>query len=618
MERLEVRTLLAGFTFSGETSWTFLDAATHAVVGNVSPQYHYEIGGEHLEWDEQRQHAGDFNIVSIFGSKFDYDFDKDSGPYRDIARLVFANGLTPSEGELKGGQIEILAHAVVRLSIAGAPPVDFRLKVIIHENQGYDDESVNHVPQDPSKGDMDHVEIKLDDGQPATFRANGHGYSIKWISGGWFNDGDGETVPVTADIEPIPDPPVDIRLANPRLVGAGTTAEFRLDAATKGDPGPFRVALYRSADDRFDPSDIPQATSGSNPLAVGLGPDATRPLTFTLRSPIAADPKRPFLLAIAVPTRPIAETSTANNVVSLRLPSPGLVFNKAEAPSIPIAAGVYKLVKLGKFGISLPAREGKVDRFDLELYRGQAEGWVRVATATGPALNYIPRIAGFFQARAIVTIAGVRYTTEVNARNDPWIEVQFPEAAEILGAPNIRDLMDQAWAQTKEFTRSSAGHLRREMGFFINLDTRTGLYHVSEFFYGQPVGRWGNPALTFPLGSENRSHDTLRPGGYVDYEVAVFHTHTPSTYLFRFNPAGGRPVGPSDEDVDYLGKNLDLRPPGLGLVYDYSGTHSILLFGRRVGLIDNAHDLNAPAEITPYVSKAGQPLRRPTTWGILY
>jgi hypothetical protein len=93
----------------------------------------------------------------------------------------------------------------------------------------------------------------------------------------------------------------------------GNAVQFTYETA--GNPGPFQVSLYRSADAIFDSSDtlINSQTVTPNPT------NPQTPGTFDIQN-LANDPTRPYLLVVADPANVIPESNEDNNVASLVLP----------------------------------------------------------------------------------------------------------------------------------------------------------------------------------------------------------------------------------------------------------------------------------------------------------
>jgi hypothetical protein len=184
--------------------------------------------------------------------------------------------------------------------------------------------------------------------------------------------------------------------------------------------------------------------------------------------------------------------------------------------------------------------------------------------------------------RGIGTVDGQSVETPIEE-----VEVMFPRFEQITNAAEVVTMTDAAWAATMAECSPTN---RRERGFWIWLNTNTGLYEEGVVYYGPwtngnnqaSVNIWWRPA---DIPSSPSPTDS---GAY--YPVASFHTHT-STYYW---PEGERNVGPSPTDND---QDTEAQVPGL--VYDYIGVL------RR---IEAGHPINAPARI--YQSLG--PGRRPT------
>ncbi|MHC4401911.1 MAG: hypothetical protein ACYTG0_19740 [Planctomycetota bacterium] len=102
-----------------------------------------------------------------------------------------------------------------------------------------------------------------------------------------------------------PAPIIDITMLGADAFDGGV--EFTYE--TTGNPGPFEVGLFRSADQDFDAGDI---QLGSLQTIVPTGGQQTG--TFNIASPLPSDPAKPFILVVADPNNLIGETDRANNV----------------------------------------------------------------------------------------------------------------------------------------------------------------------------------------------------------------------------------------------------------------------------------------------------------------
>lgn len=99
-----------------------------------------------------------------------------------------------------------------------------------------------------------------------------------------------------------------------------TTVQFAYQ--TQGDPGPFTVAVFRSADPTLDPGDLPV----SNLQVIWPAPgDGIQVGTITLPAELPIDPVRKFVLVAADPLNVDPEVDRTNNVASFRTLSLGVV-----------------------------------------------------------------------------------------------------------------------------------------------------------------------------------------------------------------------------------------------------------------------------------------------------
>jgi len=121
-----------------------------------------------------------------------------------------------------------------------------------------------------------------------------------------------QAIPYKFDINVVrtSSPPVapDIAVTSASVTGSVLTYSY----ATTGNPGPFTVALYRSADQAFDASDELVTGVTVNPSA-----NSTNTGSFDL-STLALDPTRPYLLVVADPGKSVQEADKTNNVAAVR------------------------------------------------------------------------------------------------------------------------------------------------------------------------------------------------------------------------------------------------------------------------------------------------------------
>ncbi len=105
----------------------------------------------------------------------------------------------------------------------------------------------------------------------------------------------------------------DIAMQSAQLV-SGNTVQFTYE--TTGNPGPFQVGLYRSANGvTYDPADL-IATKTETPNPSG----GTATGTIALPSPWTPDPTKPYLIVVADPSNAISEAHEDNNSKEIALP----------------------------------------------------------------------------------------------------------------------------------------------------------------------------------------------------------------------------------------------------------------------------------------------------------
>ncbi len=205
----------------------------------------------------------------------------------------------------------------------------------------------------------------------------------------------------------------------------------------------------------------------------------------------------------------------------------------------------------------------------VQIRRKGESAWLTLGSPS--SLNpWTAKIAGTFEMRGIGTVHGYRVETPIEE-----VEVMFPRFEQITNAAEVVIMADAAWAATMAECFPTN---RRERGFWIWLNTNTGLYEEGAVYCG-PWIVGDNPAYV-NIGRRPFDIPTLPsptdPGAY--YPVASFHSHTSTYYGTR-----GRFVGPSPID-----RNADSTNQVPGLVYDYIGVRQ---------WIDPGHPINAPARI---------------------
>lgn len=102
-------------------------------------------------------------------------------------------------------------------------------------------------------------------------------------------------------------------LSSTTLDSRSVEVSYRVD----GDGGlPFDLAIYRSADANFDPSDVKLASQTITDA--GGTPPVTQTVNVVVPGGLGIDPAHPFIMAVADPGGQVSETDEANNVASFR------------------------------------------------------------------------------------------------------------------------------------------------------------------------------------------------------------------------------------------------------------------------------------------------------------
>jgi hypothetical protein len=193
-----------------------------------------------------------------------------------------------------------------------------------------------------------------------------------------------------------------------------------------------------------------------------------------------------------------------------------------------------------------------------QMKRSHEPQWTDQGTTTLPVFFYTFRLAGNFKVRVIARVARPPFRLVSGAKP---LEVRFPTRDQISNNPTVQSIAQDAWALTLTYANPLS---RREVGFWISLNTCSGMYgHTTPPILGREVGPRDNASVN--LGSPPA--DNPKNPRLVDlcstYIVASFHTHTPTTYR---EPIGGsRLVGPSRKDKTNANNR---RMPGF--VFDYA------------------------------------------------
>jgi Ca2+-binding RTX toxin-like protein len=119
-------------------------------------------------------------------------------------------------------------------------------------------------------------------------------------------NGENHVVPGDGECEDGSTAAPDIHLVGAAADGQGVV---RFQYAVRGPTGPFKVALYRSADHRLDASDEFIVSTTVTPV-----PDASGSGTFELALDHHAEPGQPCLIAVADPANRVSEINEDNNL----------------------------------------------------------------------------------------------------------------------------------------------------------------------------------------------------------------------------------------------------------------------------------------------------------------
>jgi hypothetical protein len=234
---------------------------------------------------------------------------------------------------------------------------------------------------------------------------------------------------------------------------------------------------------------------------------------------------------------------------------------------------------------------GLLDKVKFEIKRDGKPTWYKLQLGTAIQFKDKARVAGKFKVRAILDIDGSQAQTNENP-----IEVQFPNATEILTGAGVRARMDTAWTNTKNATVDNS---RREEGYYITLNTKTEKWGIGGYTIGNAIqDNQGPPMVNNLAGARpNDNPASPKPTDMPIYTVGWFHTHTPEFYRTPQDmgfPAGtllARDAGPSQGDRDFAANTVELP----GFVYDYVG----VLVGNQQDQVPFGHPKHANAVITP-------------------
>jgi len=200
-----------------------------------------------------------------------------------------------------------------------------------------------------------------------------------------------------------------------------------------------------------------------------------------------------------------------------------------------------------------------VSKYRIEIKRASGGAWC--ALASDKSLTpWRASISGKFKLRGVAEINGKEH---ISAEKD--VEVQYPNYGEIVEDATVQTATGNAWTSTLSDCTEAPTNQRRELGFWIKLNTKTDVYEFTTTINGSWVGPADGASVNVP---SRPADDPATPSpcdAGATYNVASFHTHTPTTFRAAACPAGSnRGVGPSGAD-----NTIDNNDDVPGVVYDY-------------------------------------------------
>ena len=212
-----------------------------------------------------------------------------------------------------------------------------------------------------------------------------------------------------------------------------------------------------------------------------------------------------------------------------------------------------------KISVLIEPSDVVVDACRIEIKRASGGSWCILAK--NQVLDpWRFRIAGKFKARGVATVCGKEHLTP-----EKDVEVRFPSYSDITGDSSVKSALDAAWAATKGDCTEKPVNRRRELAFWIRLDTKTNWYVIDATVYGSWAGPGDGASATVSARPDDNPKDPDACEKGAVYPVAMFHTHTSTEFRAAAVPKGSvREVGPSSADNRFhSGQNV------AGIVYDY-------------------------------------------------
>ncbi len=195
-------------------------------------------------------------------------------------------------------------------------------------------------------------------------------------------------------------------------------------------------------------------------------------------------------------------------------------------------------------------RNSTVSDPSIKIRRLGETNWLELAAAE--TVNpWTAHVAGYFELQGKLTVDGRDAYTAIRG-----MEVQFPSYSQIWSDSSVISLANQTW---QHILNDCTPDSRRERGFWINLDTGTGMYFRDEEIPGPLVTNGVSAYVNLGPRPANVPVSPSPLANGAVYSVATFHGHTPTTYSDR-----RRYIGPSEGDVIADGSK------GIpGIVYDF-------------------------------------------------
>ncbi len=200
-----------------------------------------------------------------------------------------------------------------------------------------------------------------------------------------------------------------------------------------------------------------------------------------------------------------------------------------------------------------------VDEYKIEIKRKTSSTWGTL-TAAKSLKPWYANIAGSFHVKGTAKVGGTEYYSK-----NTEVTNQFPTYDQIVSDAVVQTQTDAEWANTLTDCTETPTNQRRERAFWIRLNTTSDAYE----FTTTVTGSWAAPADGASVSPGSRPADTPATpepnAAGATYSVALFHTHTPTTFRAAAVPVGStRGIGPSTADNNFHnGQDVP------GVVYDY-------------------------------------------------